>query len=134
VIQIWLRSSVLTPDSMIVSEIISETRLSRKGVVTIAVMLEGGGLELPGVADKAVTMLKDGILELESTVIVEDRLDAILGGGEVLELEVTVTLGTGIVPWAGGTIVVFRAGHDPASRRTGQRYSRESIPFQATAG
>jgi len=120
---------------MIVGEIISETRLSREGVATIAVMLEGGGLELPeGVADKAVTMLKDGILELESTVIVEDRLDAILGGEEVLELEVTVTLGTGIVPWAGGTIVVFRTGHDPASRRTGQRYSRESIPFQATAG
>jgi len=104
----------------------------------MAAMLEGGRLDLPdGVADKPVTMLKDGILELEpeGTVIAEDRLDAILRGGE-LELEVTVTLGTGIVPWAGGTIVVFQAGHpeDPISRRTGQRYSRESIPFQATAG
>jgi len=68
-----------------------------------------------GVADKPVTMLKDGILEVEGIVIVENGLDAILGGGE-LELEVTVNLGT--------TIVVFRAGHpeDPVSRRTsGQR-------------
>ena len=59
-------------------------------------MLEGGGLELTeGVADKPVTM--PGILELEGTIIVENRLDAILGGAE-LELEVTVNLGTGIVP------------------------------------
>jgi hypothetical protein len=78
-------------------------------VDTIGVMLEGGELELPeGVADEPVTMLKDEILELEGSV----------------------------VPWAGGTIVVFWAGHpeDPASRRTGQRYCRESMPFQTTAG
>jgi hypothetical protein len=71
-------------------------------------------------------------LALGGTVIVENRLEAMLGGGE-LELEVTVAFGD----WAGNTIVVFRAGHpeDPASRRTsGQAYTRESMPFQTTAG
>jgi len=102
--------------------------------------MPGGGLKLPeGVTDKPVTMLKsEKVSELGGTVMVENRLDTMLGGGEP-EPEVTVTSGDwpGIVPWAGNTIVVFRAGHpeDPASRRTsGQAYTRESTPFQTTAG
>ena len=58
-------------------------------------MPEGGGLKLPeGVTDKPVTMLKsEKVSELGGTVIVvENRLDTMLGGGEP-ESEVTVTLG-----------------------------------------
>ena len=52
----------------------------------IAVMPEDRELELPeGMTDKPVT-------KVGGTVIVEDRLDTLMGGGE-LGLEVTVTLG-----------------------------------------
>ena len=52
-------------------------------------MSEGRGLELPGVADKSVTVLADEILAVGGTV---KRLETMLGGGE-LELEVSVTFG-----------------------------------------
>jgi hypothetical protein len=58
----------------------------------IVLMPEGRGLKPPGVADKPVAMLKDEILALGGTVIVENRLETMLGGGE-LELEVTDTSG-----------------------------------------
>jgi hypothetical protein len=55
----------------------------------VVVMSEGRGLELPGVADKSVTVLADEILAVGGTV---KRLETMLGGGE-LELEVSVTFG-----------------------------------------
>ena len=81
--------------------------------------------------DESVAVLEGrGLLEVEGleleVAVVVDVPVAMLGGGG-LELEVI-----------GRTIgdVVFRAGHleDLVSRRTGHRTSRESMPFQTTAG
>ena len=81
------------------------------------------------VVDESVAVVEMGGLELEVTKV---ELEA------AVVVDVAVVdggLGPGV---AGGTMgnVVFRAGHpkDPVSRRTGQAISRESMPFQTTAG
>ena len=88
---IWLRSSLWSSGSHAVAtdDPASDTPLSEIAMGQIVVMLEDRGLELI-VEDRLDTLMGGGELELE--LIVEDRLDTLMGGGE-LELEVTVTLG-----------------------------------------
>ncbi len=119
----------MDPPSEIVGVMVELSPPSLEVVGKSVAMLdsEGRGLELEVtivIVDVLVAVLEDGRLELEVTVVVEVSVVVV---GEELELKV-----------AGGPIgnVVFRAGHpeDPVSRRTGHRTSRESMPFQTTAG